>query len=1353
MACRIPDLTVSELINKIREKQFDNLTSEVKTQEDTIKLLDLVRNIATTAEVDNTKLKKGLYLDRSGKTPRYVDTLTGEVLFSGRTSDAAKESFVRKMGEERAYELSDSADSKIKANSGTKVHKALQDLLEALIEVDDSGFIMKNNYPRDIKSSTEIAAELGFARNSDDFMSLYKLADSIIADVVKLQKKIDPQGKAVIRTEQFLFDTKKDEGGTEDVVVIFSDNSNFIYDYKTMTPKYGTTLENGRKQITAENWIPTYKMEDFQSTLPKHIEKLAKFGSIKNRGARILPIHIEHQQKPTGQIKTGSTITPKISQIVASPLYNPLLSPIPIVKEETGFKSIDESIEKLYVLKNNIEVKLSRVGEENTEREKLNVKLKRVTKMINSVIVDKDLDLLYEEIERLNKIYDIDEILTLSTVDKLEDKRQLLQEIDALLSISANTVNYLNELGFSAEEVETKMKEYSKLIGHLQIIRTPLKEAIAAEVLSSDRLEEAKQSRQLDVWDKTFRSKSEIRDPIFETASDLLDESNNSRRLYMQTFEEKMKSAALELEKWGVENGYRGLSVYKLLTDSKTGNLYSKHTKELYTNISELQKKGDTKGLKKILKLRSDASEKFERNLNIHKKYNPNETQAQLNKWKADNSIENSLLKPREYYKYYEVNEEELDEKFITEGFKKIKSNKALLNYYNFYTKSMEEARNKLGLRGSYWEVPDNFIPWIKADVLDQLFQGNSSYIGLLSSMKDILYVSEDNTTFGEIVDRNEINPADNSVVRQIPKFFVNPLKNTDGKIDSTLKSFDLNKSLFVFMDMATNYNNMSRIQAQIEALKDVIVDEQFGESLVDDKGNFIKDTAGRIRKVFGAASSKRELFNKMINYHLYGVKLQDDFSKNVIQAAQSAKSYQQLIQLGFAPLTQTANYLGAKINSYYTGVKGYSYTSEMLAKSHKMAANYFSDNEEGELYRALTNFFEPYPGSRSRQKASELSSLGQLKGKWVGTELAFAGFRLADENMDNTILLSMMQNYGINDEGNITRLKRLPEGSKSLLERSSVKDGKLIIDGITNISDTEKLKRYTQFRNMVMTTAKSIKGSMNSEDMNAINMNLITNLMMSFKNWMPGLVNERFGATKYNRNLGTITEGRYTAFYNDILDKEDRKLFGFTFGVVVPQIGKLASEIATFGLYKYKVNQERAKNLFEAYKAKYPKNAEIQAMSFEDFLDYKQGQIRALASELRIILMFLGMLSALGGDWDDDGEADYKATQAGRILFRLTNRVRRELVGIINPDDWTNLFRSPLPVSGLLIDLFNWIQNTGDETRDIIMGEDYKGTFKWELDKRDQKNIFYETFQWFPGYKLFIQIFEPREEDKKREV
>ena len=74
----------------------------------------------------------------------------------------------------------------------------------------------------------------------------------------------------------------------------------------------------------------------------------------------------------------------------------------------------------------------------------------------------------------------------------------------------------------------------------------------------------------------------------------------------------------------------------------------------------------------------------------------------------------------------------------------------------------------------------------------------------------------------GDTFVKGKINPETGEQLRMVPRFFLNPIYNNEGKIDTTLKSMDLGRSLLEFADMAYNYKYKSTIEPILESLKDI---------------------------------------------------------------------------------------------------------------------------------------------------------------------------------------------------------------------------------------------------------------------------------------------------------------------------------------------------------------------------------------------------------------------------------------------------------------------------------------------------------------------------------------------------
>jgi len=377
-------------------------------------------------------------------------------------------------------------------------------------------------------------------------------------------------------------------------------------------------------------------------------------------------------------------------------------------------------------------------------------------------------------------------------------------------------------------------------------------------------------------------------------------------------------------------------------------------------------------------------------------------------------------------------------------------------------------------------------------------------------------------------------------------------------------------------------------------------------------------------------------------------------------------------------------------------------------------------------------------------------------------------GYRMAEHHTENEVLISMFQNYGIDENGNVRRLANLPAGSRSLMDRTTIKNDTLHIDGLMDKDGNVNNELYTTIRNLSVGIARGIKGGKRAQDEVGVNYGLLGNFFMGFKSWMPGMIDERASPIRYAKDTGAIVEGKYTAWLTDTgmskaYSDGERTMIGLISEVIIPNTARLMLDVATFGfLFKdgptsYKVNEQRARVLFNDFKAKYSNDKRVQDMKFEDFLDYKQGQMRSLAAELFVILSLFAFIGYMMGE-DDDGERRFRKTWTTRSMFRIANRAKRELSFFINYNDLRgSVLRQPVPQLGLLDDLRRWSVNTRDEFGDFIFGEEEErdgfqavlfGSNKgWAKDKP----AFYETFRAIPSHKFF-QVFEIFERDAERQ-
>lgn len=1333
MACVITSHTNTEVENMVIKNTYLNVSRD-ETLGDLITRLDSFENKVKLVEIPNEKLRKGDYLSAKGVTKRYTLISNPEIVIPGRATDINKIAFVKLKGKEEAQKISEKPINQIKAEVGTKLHNISDQITLHLISKTSNLYTDK----KPETSLEELRVESGLSL--EDFNNLYKAVSEVVNLMNTTQKEIDPSRKAKVYTEKFILqlgDKTGAIGRTLDLLAIYSDKTASHFDYKFKSPTEQSKIKDpvtGKWSINKFDWLNKHDLEDFTRQIGTSAEVLKKQYGVKAlRHNRVIPAHFELKF-------VNKQPTDKVTQLSIGASMNQYLTQIPIGVELTELISKEKTLTDLNNIKKNLQEQL----DNTTIQEKKYIlldKIKKVDESIKLFQINNDISgvlSLYKSIaERYtDEIGNIkvrireEEINGVINPDYIEDKDlvNLYQELGVIKQIIDNPEWYGDLIkGLSEGRIDNIQKLRGQLLARIGFMASNLMQEMVDRTLSQVEKAQLKDTIDLGMMEKWFQTFGQINHPIFIKAKALLDKANDETRLETQKFEKELREVTIELQK---EQGKIGYNTFDILINKKTGNLHAIYRSEFWSIIDEAIATKDIEVLKKYLVLKPDALKRFEEQ---RERMKLRLTEGQFENWIKENPNVESQLTSKFHYIYYEVSKESSE--FFSDGYKELSKNKAALAYYNFWVENMVKFKDYMDIEYSD-RIPNNFIPWIKAQTVEQVLQGNYGTEEILKNLKDIFAVHEDTQTFGQVEGRKDLRTGDN--LHQIPKWFINPLFDAQGNINIREKSYDLSKSMMIFASMAMNYNNMKQVEGTIMALKEVLATTTVIKT--DNKSNVI----GKILNPEIDA-----LFTSMIDYHLYGVKLKGTKNRGFTEFMLKTKHLQQKIQLGLAPLTQIGSWSATTMSRWMESGKGYYFKDKQMINARKMLIGMvgdknvalFTNQEKIDLARSLSAFFEPHQGKRGHLKGQGLSS-NKLVGQWL-ENILFWGFRKGDELNENAVMLAMMQNYTIYD-GKIKRIEHLPEGTKSLLELSSIKDGNLHIEGITNKGEVN-MDLYTSFRNMVLNVNKGIKGSMNEEDMNSVNMNLLGNMVMSFRNWLPGLAEERFAGIKYNIGTKAITLGRWRSITTDLPSRQEAGMLRIV-ASALGRVGLVVAEGLTFNkLGIYKINEARTKELFEEFKDKNPNSPDIQDMSFEDFLDYKRGQIKAFAREAAMLLVLVGLVSlAAGADFDDDDEPDYKKYWASRQAFRLVNRTRRELMFFINPTEILNAGGSNVaPQIGLLTQSIAVLKNTWDETRDATLGEN---------TNRDTTPPFYQSGKLIPASKMIFQFFEPTKQDEVKE-
>lgn len=1363
MSCTFSNLSEQQVRAKAEHDFFygdiKNDTSQKEIIDSFIKLRENIKTVDVPKESINPRVASKLAMKDGENYQRYVSE-NREFVLSSRITDANYRSFLDKKGIDEAQAINKSPDSIITAGWGTKIHNTAQSIMENIIHSSKSKNLLKNDEPGyGYTRRTKQQAMKEWGLSDSQYEALYKGVDQIVKDVIKKQIEINPTGKVKILTEQFLGDFMNDLGGTADVLALFSNGAVGILDYKTKSPategdyvKAEWDAKKKQFKLIDKNWLPPYAIDDFNrqiGTTRDILKRVLKRDSIIF--SRIVPIHVQFEKKEKADRETRSVYKDKLVHLTIGTTQDKFLQQIPIKETESNL-DLDRQIRLLESVIHNYEIDYKEARKDYRKRNKLQGIIQRKREALNSLIIERDVSVLYKDFENIIKTYinNTGELVDIDNPERVvngkkernpfylnwRDLNGKIDELRAYKAILETSIQFAAELKMEGKDLSKYKTEIDNLTVKVGGLLSSLYQKRMERTIDESDKTELADMKGISTVDKMFLRDKEFTQKAMKMLNEMLSVADNKRRTDMQNIENEIKNHILNIQKWAKDNGASKWKAWEMLLGDT--NLIAKHNAELYKTIEKYLNTKNVEGLKKIFKLKDNAEE-IRDNLRADFLLT-NPTSKEKKRWEQIHNFDNMLTNPKLHRIYYEFTPEtENNPEYLNEKFIEISKpeNKALLDFWEYWTKSMEKARDLLDLQ-SHEDLPYNFLPWIRGMVNEMIGSGDVDLSNAKESIKSVLTLTQDDeVTFGtiqeeEVTMKNKIDIMTGVEKLQVPRFYMTPLKNAKGQVDVGLKTRDLPHALYMFMNMAHNYHYLTtEVEPHVEALRDSVA--LWGQQYKTPKGNIVKDATGRTARFVGGATDLAEVFERTVKYHVYGKKILDDNAKTA-KALLNLKSFHTAYQLGGSWLAWAGNTAQVFYNLFSESYAGYFFTGADLRAASAVAMG-AKGKQALELYKQLVFFWEPNPDVTNLKARRLKTSAAQ---KIFDQDSLYWGFRVAEHGTDNLTMYAMLKNFGVVD-GNIVKLDSAPKGTKSLLDSSRIENGELIIDGIKD-KDGINVKAFTSMRNRIMGVNGNMKGTTSSENQYGAQMTLAGQMLMHYKTWLPGMLTQRFSNLRYNDYTKSLHIGTYRSFMQDLGDM-DRGMLSMIGNVLIPNLLKLSLAVVTFPAellfksgYKYKTSEFRARRLFEKFKEDNKTNPDIQNITFEEFLNYQRSRIKALSAEIFFMLSLYLAYSALRRDWDEDGVPDWRSSWLSRTLFRITNRARREVSFIISWDDWQNtLLKSPLPSAGVLMDAKKVLENTLRESGDII----------WMRDDDEQKGAGIGTYstRMIPYYKAIRSL------------
>ena len=1240
-----------------------------------------------------------------------------DAFLSSRVSDKVNKLFKRGKTEAEVEAYRTNKNNIIKREFGSTGHDILQMLGKAYYESKLSG----KPYTKDAIYKKASSGEYKFRPVDVDNLELG--IKEIIDEIFAIQTKIDPNAKPFIHFESFITDPTKDMGGTMDVFAIFSNKTGVIYDYKFLNAdSYSTSGRGAEKQLISDAFIHGIKKEAWklqQGTYKKIL--LERYGITDVLATKIVPVWIDF---------AGKIENKKLNKVRIGKQQSQYLKHLHATYAKTGIEEIDQLLKSRY---NELERLKKQTGKTPIVKEKIKsieqsiydlVEEHNIETMINNALnvakeyVDVPVDTIsYDE---LNNI--IEYLQTISGFQQLfEEKAYLIEKHDKEL--------YENILKVLKKQYGNNTTGYDKLRNIRSIYGLLLNKRVE-KLVQETGVEIRDEAGNIALTDddaasKMFLSTSELQNEIYQIAQNSFSESYQNVRSSLQTWYEKLNKADREVSTWLKGRGESYSDLYKYLLDTTTGNMFGRVSKEFYkqrTNakvskdanwfvkhyqVKETNAKGET--YKEYYeKTKREIAEFWGKELQNLKEENETEFRDKVGnkiaEWIQQNSLElnpdGTPKYPEAWLRSYWI---QLKPEVLAANKSKeyafIESQPALLNYFNALQDFNREAREVLG----YSEIPSNFLPKVRADIIEKMQAGGVKPI--IEDISQFLNIRQDDTEFGH----QDVNTGE--FVKRVPIFYTNPFQDADGKIDLEQQSKDITKSYLLFAKMLYNHKYMTEIEGKILAMREMLKVAKY--DVTNEKGGKVFDFMHNMARAEDSdrETSSVEVFNNIVDHHLYGIRVQPfQGKKQLTKLAMNLKNFVSMKTLGLSFVGSSAGYLAAQLQSITEGKKGVIYKSEHYTNATKLQATEYNK------YHAFAYFFGIHNEDILQQVASGPNKVQSWLGdkttkdsvrSYISQRTLMRPYSYFDERLDNHIAVAMAQNFGIDENGNLKRLQNLPEGSKSIWDMfqyskdGDIKFGELSEEGLKKI--------LIAFRTAVRHGQKGIKGTVNEEDINYAQTHLLLNLMSQFKSWMPGIINERFGKLRYDKAMDAPLWGRYRALWNENEFKQSSGTAMYIARTTANMLTYIAKDLITFGGIrrsffgdKVKINDSAARQHYEMFKQLNPKSE----LSFEDYLEVKRAAIRASLMEAQIFISFLAIIAMLGSDWDDDDIPMWRETWVMRQIYRVLNKSKSEIAFTFNPADYAKLIANPFPIASLFIDLSKLLNNTVDETLDVVFGE-----------------------------------------------
>ena len=1268
------------------------------------------------------------------------------------------------------------------ALKGTYLHK----LAEIIIQSLDSG-ISKDV----LKSSSEIKSMLALVKaelikESDDFKKLedsfFTMLDYQVSEIINgvshvfneikkneafINGNSEAKGKAVLLPELLIYDETTGKGGTIDLAVVYPNGAIGIYDWKSMRFK--------RDALKVVEGIPWYKKEAFGVQISHYKDMLKNaYGVKKFAETRIIPIDVQLRK---AKMDGFYSISMPINQ--PDSVNYEFLKSLPVADEMTDIKSVDKVLKKLIIKRDNLVKLLTRDTKNNTTK----TALEKITDMIEQIQSYKNLDYFVKNLTSIHRTFmdrvqitdpDAKGFITSKDLDLLSEYLDAFDQAkQELIEASAFAGDPATKLLYS--QVSGRIDELQKMIKTKSLDYVIEDELIGPDILNPHK--------ELTYMGRLFEGIGDIDSPVFRSLANIISSNQDKTRRRVNALIETISSKQEVLKKWAKDSNLSELDAYSKIYDEDTGTLISKFSKEHLSNLKKAQEESDRGWMIKHARFDNTEYEKFKAkifkrietdNVGVSDEYIARQKNALINKY--DIRVNGAaMFNKGNFFVSLKDNPKKYNDKY-----QYMLKNEPLKDYYDTYIEFNKEFNDLVG-----GEVSSRFIAEIRQNTLDKIVQQGKFGLGTMKGNFLHSLESWDYDMASRPLDNN------NNPIKSIPLFMMQALRETlsldrvksiskeielegdltkgslnfknelsrrvvseEFKKGRESKSIDLTKSLILFAENVYTNEMLNETETLVNSLRRVITSDQITTKLTDTRGNSLIDRV-KIKTIVrdGISESDLESLDKFVDMYWYGMHTQNkdftwkgkdtlDEEGNVISDGKVYSStnmikmimnYTSLKALALDPILGAGNAIGIYTNTVMLAAGGRYFNRHHLNKSQKLSA------QRDKKFLSAEAFFEVSARNLTLEKANNRSASKLTR--LVTHDNLYITLKKPDDVIDGHLLGAMLLNYGKDKDGKIKSLSKLPEGSKSLWEHSNFSEKKGF-----NLDLSEQ--EFIRFRKMVQSVGTAVKGSIPEDNKKLITSTIYGQALMQFRGWMPGLVKNRVGVTRYDPLFDEVITGRFIVVANEIVNSGG---FMNSLGNVTRILAEAAlmSPISRFtnkSFFKKDTSLEVSKMYYGKFVSKNPELSN--KVRLEDYQAMRISRLREFSKELSLYMTFIvvaALLKAAIPDEDKD-QANAWGRFIAKTSYKTFNRGLLELSFFFDPESLMGLLENPIASARGLTDVAKLIDNTWDVAEDLLWEEDARRIAVFKKGAWDKTPLGYRTIGMAPLINQvvdFVDVFE----------